>query len=50
MASIIYTHLSGDQGPEAARAPYAVHHAVTRLRQSHPTEPLMWAPYIHLGP
>jgi CHAT domain len=36
--------------PQAARAPYALHHAVTRLRQDHPDEPLLWAPYIHLGP
>ena len=36
--------------PQAARAAYAVHHAVTRLRQALPGEPLLWAPYIHLGP
>jgi hypothetical protein len=36
--------------PEAARAPFALHHAVTRLRQDRPGEPLIWVPYIHLGP
>ena len=36
--------------PRAARAPYALHHAVARLRQRYPGEPLLWAPYIHLGP
>jgi hypothetical protein len=36
--------------PDAARAPHALHHAVTRLRQAVPGEPLLWAPYIHLGP
>ena len=36
--------------PQAARAPHALHHAVTRLRQAVPGEPQLWAPYIHLGP
>jgi CHAT domain-containing protein len=36
--------------PPAARAPYALHHAVTQLRQAYPGEPLIWTPYIHLGP
>jgi CHAT domain-containing protein len=36
--------------PQADRAPYALHEAVTRLRRRHPGEPLLWAPYIHLGP
>jgi CHAT domain-containing protein len=36
--------------PHAARAPYALHHAVSRLRHAHPDEPLLWASYIHLGP
>jgi CHAT domain-containing protein len=58
MADITYAHLvhpdpndrKPTDRPEAARAPYALHHAVTRLRQAHPGEPLLWAPYIHLGP
>ena len=63
MAEIVYAHLvhsgapaSGAPGPgrpgapEAARAPYALHHAVTWLRQARPDEPLLWAPYIHFGP
>ena len=58
MADITYCHLlhpdpdhpnPADQ-PQAARTPYALHHAVTRLRQAVPGEPLLWAPYIHLGP
>jgi hypothetical protein len=36
--------------PDASRAPYALHNAVARLRQSHVAQPLLWAPYIHLGP
>ena len=51
MADIIYAHLLDPaERPQAARAPYALHHAVTRLRQACPDEPLLWAPYIHLGP
>ena len=58
MADITYAHLrhpDPDQpNPtdqlEAARAPYALHHAITYLRQALPGEPLLWAPYIHLGP
>jgi CHAT domain-containing protein len=58
MADSIYAHLThpdpdyptpGDC-PDAARAPHALHHAVTQLRQAFPSEPLTWAPYIHLGP
>jgi CHAT domain-containing protein len=58
MADIIYAHLlHPDPGhpaptdrPQSDRAPYALHHAVTRLRRHRPSEPLLWAPYIHLGP
>jgi tetratricopeptide (TPR) repeat protein len=61
IADIVYAHLvrsgapaSGAPGPagrpEASRAPYALHHAVTQLRQVRPGEPLLWAPYIHFGP
>jgi hypothetical protein len=58
MAEVIYAHLThpdpehpdpGDR-PDTARAAHALHHAVTQLRQSCPGEPLVWAPYIHLGP
>ena len=58
MAGIVYAHLlhpdpdhpGPADRPQAARAPHALHHAVTRLRQAYPGEPLLWAPYIHLGP
>ena len=58
IAGIIYAHLrhpdpdhpDPTDRPEAARAAHALHHAVTRLRQTCPGEPLLWAPYIHLGP
>jgi len=58
MADMIYARLahkdpgrpSPDEVPQASRAPYALHHAVTTLRRARPDEPLRWAPYIHLGP
>ena len=58
MADTTYAHLlhpnpghpNSVGQPEAARASYALHHAVTRLRRALPGEPLLWAPYIHLGP
>lgn len=58
MADITYAHLvHRDPGqpcpadrPLADRAPYALHHAVSQLRQACPDEPVLWAPYIHLGP
>jgi tetratricopeptide (TPR) repeat protein len=58
MADIVYAellhsdpdHPSPHDRPDVDRAPYALHHAVTLLRQSHPDEPLLWAPYIHIGP
>jgi predicted metal-dependent phosphoesterase TrpH len=58
MADITYAYLlhsdpdhsSPTDRPQADRAPFALHHAVTRLRRACPDEPLLWAPYIHLGP
>ena len=58
IADMIYAHLlhtdpdhpSPVDRPEAARTSYALHHAVTHLRQAFPDQPLLWAPYIHLGP
>jgi hypothetical protein len=58
MADVFYAYLlAADPGvpglsnqPQAARAPYALHRAVTRLRRDHPTQPRVWVPYIHFGP
>jgi tetratricopeptide (TPR) repeat protein len=51
MAETIYTYLSRPGGrPDSAFAAHALHYAVTRLRQALPDEPLIWAPFIHLGP
>ena len=35
--------------PDPSRAAEALHHAIRSLRQIDPTNPLLWAPYIHLG-
>ena len=58
MASITYAHLTHPDPdhpdpagrPQADRAAFALHRAVTRLRRACPGEPLRWAPYVHLGP
>ena len=52
MAASTYARLlDPDTGrPQSSRAPYALHHAVARLHRDRPGEPLLRAPYIHLGP
>jgi CHAT domain-containing protein len=58
MAQAVYSHLAysnpdrpdAADRPDSARMAYALHRAVTQLRQLDPSEPLLWAPYIHLGP
>jgi len=34
----------------ADAAAAALHHAVRALRDAHPDQPALWAPYIHVGP
>jgi tetratricopeptide (TPR) repeat protein len=50
IADSVYTTLTtgGIAGPD--RAAEALHRAVHSLRHIDPTDPLLWAPYIHLGP
>jgi hypothetical protein len=58
MADVTYAYLvhrdpghpSPPDKPSADRAAHTLHYAVTRLRQTFPGEPMLWAPYIHLGP
>jgi tetratricopeptide (TPR) repeat protein len=58
MANTTYAHLAHPEPDhpnpfdraEATRAAHALHHAVTQLRQLCPSQPLLWGPYIHLGP
>jgi hypothetical protein len=49
IADTIYTTLTQDGKPDPGRAAEALHHAIQDLRQRDPTNPLLWAPYIHLG-
>ena len=49
MADAIYTYLTATGYADATRAAYALHQAVTALRQQVPDQPLVWAPYIHIG-
>ncbi len=50
VADIFYTVLAEGETLSADRAAQALHQAVRRLRQERPGDPLLWAPYIHLGP
>ena len=49
VADIIYTTLTQDGTPDPSHAAQALHHAIRALYQEDPTNPLLWAPYIHLG-
>jgi tetratricopeptide (TPR) repeat protein len=49
VATAVYRRLT-QGGPDAERAPYALHSAVAGLRAAAPGNPLLWAPYVHLGP
>ena len=49
IADTVYTTLTRDGKPDPGRAAEALHHAIQDLRQCDPTNPLLWAPYIHLG-
>jgi hypothetical protein len=53
LARTFYGELTGGAaagGPDADRSPFALHHAAARIRQAAPGQPLLWAPYLHLGP
>jgi tetratricopeptide (TPR) repeat protein len=50
IADIIYSHLTTTGHPDPADAAHALHQAVSTLRTDHPDQPLLWGPYIHIGP
>jgi CHAT domain-containing protein len=50
IADAVYTVITQDGRPDPGRAAEALHHAVQDLRAHHPANPVLWAPYIHLGP
>jgi tetratricopeptide (TPR) repeat protein len=50
IANEFYTPLASGGPADPGRSAEALHRAVRSLRQVDPTNPLLWAPYIHLGP
>ncbi|MFI6038145.1 CHAT domain-containing protein [Streptomyces sp. NPDC051315] len=50
VAAAFYRHLASPDGPASAEAARALHHAVAELRTQHPTDPTLWAPFVHDGP
>ena len=49
VAQDFYSAVWHNGQPDPARSAEALHRAVRQLRHDHPTHPLLWAPYIHLG-
>jgi CHAT domain-containing protein len=49
IADAVYTSITGNGAPNANHAAEALHYAIHSLRKADPTNPLLWAPYIHLG-
>jgi CHAT domain-containing protein len=49
VVSTFYTALQADGQMDTGLSAEALHHAVRSLRQVHPTNPMLWASYIHLG-
>ena len=49
VADTVYTALTRSATADPGRSPEALHQAIHSLRQADPTNPLLWAPYIHLG-
>jgi hypothetical protein len=50
VADSVYTTLTLRNNRDPDRAADALHQAVHTLRDADPTDPLLWASYIHLGP
>jgi CHAT domain-containing protein len=49
IADNVYTALIRGGRPDPHRTAEALHHAIRALRETDPANPLLWAPYIHLG-
>jgi tetratricopeptide (TPR) repeat protein len=50
VADRVYALIAGAAGPDSSRAAEALQDAVDDLRLRNPGDPLLWAPYLHLGP
>jgi tetratricopeptide (TPR) repeat protein len=49
VADAVYTELNAGGTPSADHTALAVHRAIQALRRKDPTNPILWAPYTHLG-
>jgi hypothetical protein len=49
VADAVYTELTAGRTPCADHTARALHHAIHALRRKDPTNPILWAPYTHLG-
>jgi len=50
VANTVYARLTASGQASPSHAAEALHHAVRALRDAYPANPLIWAPYIHIGP
>jgi hypothetical protein len=50
VAKAVYAQLTRTGHADTSQAAEAMHHAVEALRRAYPASPLLWAPYIHIGP
>ena len=48
IAELVYRELTSGH-PDPHRVPTALHNAITRMRESHPDEPSLWASHVHIG-
>jgi CHAT domain-containing protein len=48
IAELVYTELTSGH-PDPHRAPTALRSAITRMRETHPHQPSLWASHIHIG-
>jgi CHAT domain-containing protein len=50
VADAVYAALATDDGtPDPDHTAQALHQAIHALRKQDPTNPILWAPYTHLG-
>ena len=50
VANTVYTMLTNNGTLDPGRTAVALHNAIGSLRREDSTDPLLWAPYIHIGP
>jgi hypothetical protein len=50
IADSVYATLTTTGAPTTHHAARALHQATTALRTQRPADPLLWAPYLHIGP